>query len=340
MKIGLVGCGVIGERRIQNLPKDCEFVGAFDVNNERANKLTKQYGGKTYASLDELITGSGCQALIVAAINSALVEIAKTAAQKNIPVLIEKPAARSYTELKTLLDYPNKIVKIGFNHRFHPAFLDIVTELTKHTDDPVMYINASYGNGARVGFDREWRANVELSGGGELLDQGVHLLDLATVILPDLAVKTSWVRTQYWDMPVDDNAWATLSTPKGQTFSMHVSSSEWKNDFRFEVYTRKRKYQWLGLGRSYGPEKLTIYTMKPEMGPPEINEKSYPPEDHSWLNENKNFIEAIKGKAKLYGGLEDALKVLKDVEKIYEKSFDVFKGSEEEKNIKHPKWWV
>jgi predicted dehydrogenase len=287
-----------------------------------------------------LFNKSGCQGIIIAAINSVLVPTAKLAAQKDIPVLIEKPAARSYSELKTLLDFPGHLIKIGFNHRFHPAFIDINSELKKHADDSIMYINASYGNGARVGFDREWRSNVELSGGGELLDQGVHLLDLASVILPDLTVKTSWVRTHYWDMPVDDNAWAVLSTPRGQTFSMHVSSSEWKNTFRFEVYTRNRKYQWHGLGRSYGSQTLTIYTMRPEMGPPIVEERTYLPEDLSWLNENQNFVDAIKGSVAVNGGLSDALKSLKCVESIYEKSFNVFKESSELNNIKHPKWWV
>jgi hypothetical protein len=82
-----------------------------------------------------------------------------------------------------------------------------------------------------------------------------------------------------------------------------VSSSEWKNEFRFEVYTRKTKYQWLGLGRSYGPEKLIIHRMKPEMGPPETTEKTYQPEDHSRLQENENILAAIHGKASIYGGL-------------------------------------
>jgi predicted dehydrogenase len=232
------------------------------------------------------------------------------------------------------LKVPNgATVKIGFNHRFHPAFEDLLQELALNPADPVMYLRARYGNGARVGFDKEWRARPELSGGGELLDQGVHVLDLASVILPDLEVLAAVARTQYWQMPVDDNAWAILGTPKEQTFSMHVSSSEWKNEFLFDVYTRNRKYVWSGLGRSYGPETLTIYKMKPEMGPPDVEKRDYPGEDLSWLHENTHFVRAIEGKQKINGGLDNALKCLKLVESIYIKSQGLLGAKS------HPKWF-
>lgn len=334
LKIGLIGCGVIGERRAQNLPTTAKLVACVDPNPERAKKIAEQYKCEVFSSAESLIESKKVDAIILAAINSALVPIMKIAKQHKMPILVEKPAARSYSELKSLEANDTDIVKIGFNHRFHPAYQDILKELKNNPNDPVMYIRANYGNGARVGFDREWRANVELSGGGELLDQGVHLLDLANEIIPNLKVKTSWVRTQYWDMPVDDNAWSVLSNPQGQTFAMHVSSSEWKNEFRFEVYTRNRKYQWVGLGRSYGPEKLWIYKMKPEMGPPDVEERSYPPEDKSWLLENQNFMSAIHKSEKLYGAYEDALRALKQVQDMYEISFKTQDGE-----LKHPTWW-
>jgi predicted dehydrogenase len=209
---------------------------------------------------------------------------------------------------------------VGFNHRFHPAFIDIKRELALNSKDPIMYLRASYGNGGRVGFDREWRADPHLAGGGELVDQGVHVLDLAAQLLKELSVKAGLTRTHYWDMQVDDNAWALLTTPKGQTFSMHVSSTEWKNEFRFEVYTRTRKYQWTGLGKSYGPETLTIYKMKPEMGPPDVEHRQYSPDDNSWRLENKNFVEACQGGARIDGGFDDALSALKLVDDIYSES--------------------
>jgi predicted dehydrogenase len=164
---------------------------------------------------------------------------------------------------------------------------------------------------------------------------GVHVLDLASVLVPDFEVVQGYTRTHFWQMEVDDNAWAILNSPKtGATYTFHVSSSEWKNEFRFEVYTRERKYQWLGLGRSYGAERLFIHKMKPEMGPPESEEIAFPPEDFSWLKENENFLSAIEKKAAVDGGLEDAIRSLSLVEDIYRSSREVNPPGRP-----HPRWW-
>ncbi len=334
MNWGLIGCGVIGERRINSLPDGVKLVSCFDPNTERAQKISQLTGAEILNSQEEVLNPKKISAVIIAAINSELASITKKAVERGIHVIVEKPAARHFAELEPLLGSKSKI-KIGFNHRFHPAYLDLIKEIKSNPDDPIMFIRAQYGNGARLGFDKEWRSNVQLSGGGELLDQGVHVIDLASVFLPDLEVVNAYSKTHYWDMNVDDNTWATLSDQKsGATFTFHVSSSEWKNEFRFEVYTRKRKYQWLGLGRSYGPEKLLIYKMKPEMGPPDFEERSYPSEDLSWKDENTNLKNAIEKNEVLFGDLSDAIRCLKIVNKIYEKS------SEAQKGLKHPAWFV
>jgi predicted dehydrogenase len=333
VKIGIIGCGVIGGRRAAALPEGCTLVGCFDTDQAKAQEFAAKHGGVAYSDLAALLSQSKAQAVMISTVNSALVESAQACLDLGISILVEKPAARSFKELSSLKVNDQATVKIGFNHRFHPAFEDLNKELAKFPGDPVMYVRARYGNGARVGFNQEWRARTPISGGGELLDQGAHVLDLASVILSDLQVTAGVTRTQYWDMPVDDNAWAILSTPRGQTFSMHVSSSEWKNEFLFEVYTRNRKYVWSGLGRSYGPETLTIYKMKPEMGPPDVEKREYPGEDLSWFKENTNFVQAILGNQKVDGGLPNALQCLKLVEDIYSSSKKL-QGS-----THHPEWW-
>lgn len=334
MTWGVLGCGVIGERRSLQLPQGVKVSACFDVNHERAQTLAKKLHADAKSSLENFWTTPGLEAVIIAAINSELVPLAQKALDRGLHILVEKPAARSIQELHTLKNPKNKIIKIGFNHRFHPAYERLIQELAANPQDPIMFIRAQYGNGARLGFEREWRATPELGGGGELLDQGVHVLDLATRLVPDLKVVSGFVKTHYWNMPVDDNAWATLSSPSTQaTFTMHVSSTEWKNEFRFEVYTRNRKYQWLGLGRSYGPEKLFIHKMKPEMGPPDSEEISFSPEDDSWRKENTNFLQAMRGEQKLNGGFEDALRSLTQVDDIYQSS-RAAQGTNS-----HPRWW-
>lgn len=333
MRIAIIGAGVIGERRAQAMPKNCKVAAVVDTNQDKAWALAQKHQAKPYSSVTAMLSGESINAAIIATVNSAIVPTAQACLDKGVPVLLEKPAARTFRELEGIKNPKNLPVKIGFNHRFHPAYEDLILELGKNPKDPIMFIRARYGNGARVGFDQEWRAKAEIAGGGELMDQGVHVLDLAGRLIPELEVKTGYTRTHFWNMEVDDNSWAILGSPLGQTFSFHVSSTEWKNEFQFDVYTRGRKYVWSGLGRSYGPETLTIYTMKPEMGPPDMEKRDYPAEDFSWLRENKNFVDTIKGEAQLNGDLDDGIRALKHVEDIYQKSRDIQGAG------KHPKWF-
>ncbi len=333
MRVAIVGCGVIGTRRADNLPAGTQITACFDIDAGRAAATAAKYGAKAFASLDALLEAKVADAAVVATINSAAVPTVQRCLRGGLHVLVEKPAARAVSELQQLEVPPGRIVKVGFNHRFHPAFTHVREEVAKRPADPIMFVRARYGNGARKGFDREWRANVELAGGGELLDQGVHVLDLAAVLVPGLDVRAGYCRTHYWDMPVDDNAWAILCGARGETFEMHVSSSEWKNEFQFDVYTRGRKYTWSGLGRSYGPETLTIHTMKPEMGPPETQTLRFEGEDPSWRDEWRNFEDAIAGRAKIDGGIEDAISTLGLVEKIYAASATLPHPAP------HPEWW-
>ena len=128
-----------------------------------------------------------------------------------------------------------------------------------------MFVRGRYGHGGRIGYDREWRANPGLSGGGELIDQGVHMIDLSRWFLGDFREIQGYAHTYFWDMPVDDNGFMILRTAKNQTAFLHVSCTEWKNLFSLEIYGRKAKLHIEGLGGSYGLEKLSFYKMLPEM---------------------------------------------------------------------------
>src|SRR5438552_774793 len=153
---------------------------------------------------------------------------------------------------------------------------------------------AAMGNGATVTItalcDRDrGRAHKAVSGGGELIDQGVHLIDMARWFLgAELTLAHAELRTSFWDMPVDDNAFLTLTAPKdqgGQVAHLHASCTEWKNLFSFEIYARHTKLHLEGLGGSYGVERLYHYQMRPEMGPPDTLVYEYPGADTSWAAE-------------------------------------------------------
>jgi predicted dehydrogenase len=186
-------------------------------------------------------------------------------------------------------------VWVGFNHRFHPAIQKAREIVNAGALGPLMFIRARYGHGGRPGYDREWRADPGISGGGELIDQGVHLIDLARWFLGDFKEVLGFAPTYFWDMPVDDNAFLLLKTELNQAAWLHASCTEWKNLFSFEIYGRTAKLHIEGLGGSYGLERLTHYRMLPEMGPPEMSSWDFPERDGSWRREFEAFAKAIEG---------------------------------------------
>jgi len=148
----------------------------------------------------------------------------------------------------------------------------------------------------------------------------VHLIDLARWFIGDFNDVQGHAHTYFWDMPVDDNGFLLLKTPKNQTAFLHASCTEWKNLFSFEMYGRKGKIDINGLGGSYGTERISFYKMSAQMGPPETFMWEYPMADDSWAIEFAEFVEDIKQKRQPAAGIQDAHAALKIVEEIYRKS--------------------
>jgi predicted dehydrogenase len=183
-----------------------------------------------------------------------------------------------------------------------------------------MFVRGRYGHGGRLGYDREWRADPARAGGGELIDQGVHLIDLARGVLGEFTTVRGAAHTYFWNMPVEDNAFLLLETARGQTAWLHVSCTEWKNLFSFEIYGRRGKLVAEGLGGSYGTERLTLYKMLPEMGPPETTGWEFSSRDDSFAVELAEFIDDMELGRAPAAGLGDARAALAVVEAIYAQS--------------------
>jgi predicted dehydrogenase len=260
-------------------------------------------------------------AVIVSTINEALAPLTEVAVSAGTHVLVEKPGARTGAEIERLaqLSARNDVhVQVGFNHRFHPSFLAARRIVDAGELGPILYVRGRYGHGGRLGYDREWRSDPALSGGGELLDQGVHLIDLSRWFLGDFSAVDGFIRTYFWDMPVEDNGFLALRTDDGQIAWLHASCTEWKNTFSFEIFGKLGKLQIDGLGGSYGVERLTHYRMLPEMGPPETTIWEYPGEDRSWHREFEAFVESIGGMPGHAASLDDASAALRAVSQVYE----------------------
>lgn len=319
MKVGIVGCGLIGGKRAASLEGDDKVVATYDLVPERAKALAAKYKADVAASLDELVAKS--DAVVVAATNDQLVPLTMTAVRAGKHVVVEKPAARSAAELEPVAKLAKEkgvVVKVGYNHRFHPAAQKAKEILAAGKAGDIMFLRGRYGHGGRVGYDKEWRADAAKSGGGELIDQGVHLIDLSRFFLgADFVDVQGRVETYFWDMPVDDNAFMTLGTAKKQVAHLQVSCTEWKNMFSLEIYARYAKLHWEGLGGSYGPERLTHWQMTPEMGPPDAVIYEYAPADRSWTLEWRDFAKAIRTGTRPSGDVVDGLEALRVVDKLY-----------------------
>ncbi|MCH7501379.1 MAG: Gfo/Idh/MocA family oxidoreductase, partial [Nitrospinae bacterium] len=269
----------------------------------------------------KVVRADNVDAVVIATTHDHLAPIALAAARAGKHFLIEKPAARSVGELKPVMQAVQEtgvIVKVGFNHRFHPAFIQAREIFGSGALGPMMFIRGRYGHGGRPGYEKEWRADREISGGGELVDQGMHLIDLSRWFLGDFERCDGFMPTYFWDMKVEDNAFMALQTEAGQMAWLHATWTEWKNMFSFEIYGKDAKLHIEGLGGSYGVEQLTYYKMLPEMGPPEISHWEYPLPDRSWDLEFQEFEKAIHEKRQPSGNLEDALAALEVLDHLYQ----------------------
>ncbi|HUA38927.1 MAG TPA: Gfo/Idh/MocA family oxidoreductase [Candidatus Sulfopaludibacter sp.] len=323
MNYAIIGCGLIGKKRLAALPAGSKLVVACDTNTGRAEELAKLAGtARATADFKQATADSDVDAVIVATINSQLAPISAGAMRAGKHVLVEKPAGVSVKQINELIALERKhgvCVRVGFNHRYHPAFQKAREIFKSGVMGELMFIRARYGHGGRIGYDQEWRADPKLSGGGELIDQGIHLIDLAGWFLGDFKRMAGHADTYFWKMPVDDNAFLDLRTAKNQTAWLHVSCTEWKNLFSFEIYGRHTKLHIEGLGGSYGVEKLFHYQMKPEMGIPDTKAYEFPGADESWKVEMTKFEEDVRLKRKPDAGLAEARAALKIVEAIYRK---------------------
>ena len=295
LRVGLIGCGAVGTKRADALGHDT-LVGCFDVDPRVSNALSRRFGGRACASVDDLLAMEP-DVVVVAVTHDALADNACHALHTGAHVLVEKPAGIGVADVDRIAETAEavgRLVKVGFNHRFHPAISRAVSEAASGRFGPITHVRGRYGHGGRIGYEREWRADRARSGGGELVDQGMHLLDLSYALLGPLPLHSALLRTAFWPMDVEDNAIVILGERESGPWAMfHTSWTEWKNLFSLEVFCATGKLQVDGLAGSYGEQRLVIFAMRPEMGPPDVEELTFPSDDTSWAREWAAFTEAI-----------------------------------------------
>lgn len=326
LNVGVIGCGLVGKKRIAALPKTCTLKYVFDVVVEQARDAAAliDYPLKIATSPEIIMNDPDIDAVIVATPHKYLVPIATQAVEHNKHVLVEKPGSLNFfdlSELQQKVSASNLRVHVGFNHRFHPALLKAKAIVDSNRYGSLLWIRARYGHGGRTGYENEWRAKRELSGGGELVDQGSHLIDLTRFFVGDVSTAYADMQTSFWNTEVEDNAYIALRPLKGGMAWLHASWTEWKNMFSFEIALRTAKIDISGLGGSYGIETLTLYEMQPEMGPPTSRIQQWNQTDESWKRELDDFIRSVQDEEYVPIGttLNDAVEVWKIIAEAYSK---------------------
>jgi predicted dehydrogenase len=298
LKVGIIGCGLMGAKRSAALGAD-QVVGAYDVRLDAAEALVAEFGGKACATRDELLALAP-DVVIVATSHDQIAPVAVAALQAGAHVLVEKPAGIGTADVDRIAaaaQAAGKVAKVGFNHRFHPAISQAIETARSGRFGDVLFLRGRYGHGGRPGYDKEWRADPKTGGGGEMTDQGMHLLDLSHWLLGELPLHSALLRTSFWDMPVEDNAAILLGVGgdhRAPWATLHVTWTEWTNLFSLEITCRTGKLVVDGLQGSYGPQRLSIFTMDPvNMGKPEAEVIQFDPLDVSWALEWESVRAAI-----------------------------------------------
>ena len=319
--IGIIGCGLIGKKRADNLGKRGRLIACADINIKNAKLVSnKDKKIQVFKDWKKLLKIKELDIVIISTVHNQMFRILSKAIKMGKHVFIEKPASINLTQLKSIIK-ENKILKqkirVGYNHRFLSSIIKCKELLDKNILGNLMFIKASYGHGGRSGYDKEWRMNPKISGGGELIDQGSHLIDLSQFFLGNIDQCEGTLRDFFWKKGVDDNAFLTLKFKNNLMSFLHVSCTEWKNNFLFEIYGSKGKLRITGKGGSYGKESLTFYKMNRKNTFPKIFSFKFSNEDLSWRRELSEFYRDIELNRDPNPGLFEAYNVLKVIKKIY-----------------------
>jgi predicted dehydrogenase len=320
--VGIIGCGLIGEKRARSFENLVKIESCYDTNISRSNSFALKYNCKNVKNANEIFENESIDIIFIATTHNLLADFAEKSLGSGKHVFIEKPGAINdikLSEVYQLASEKNLLVHVGYNHRYHPALRQAIKAFNSGEIGRLLFLRARYGHGGRLGYEKEWRADKELSGGGELIDQGTHLLDLSMAFMGEISLEYGATPNYFWNMNVEDNAFVVVKNNAGAIGFLHASCTEWKNTFSLEIYGETGKLEISGLGGSYGIEKLTHYKMLPEMGPPKTSSWEFINDD-SWELEVKEFIEDIEKKNIQYSNLISSIKVLELIQNIYERT--------------------
>jgi predicted dehydrogenase len=327
LKVGLIGLGKMGATRARELEKHdhVEIVCGADPNEATYSDFP---GVECFADFSRVIDAE-VDAVFVATPNRFTADAVVRSLDAGKHVFSEKPPGRGIEDIKNMIDAekrnPGRKLMFGFNHRYHAGIREAKRIVESGRLGRILWMRGVYGKSGGPDYESQWRSMKEACGGGILLDQGIHMVDLFRLMCGDFVEVKSMVSTAYWDADVEDNAFALLRDTQGRVAMLHSSSTQWKHRFTLEIFMSDGYLSVNGIlssSRSYGEETISVARRQFDEGFAQGNPREeiiYFDTDPSWALEVADFLEYIdKDSPVETGSSKDALKVMKLVTAIYE----------------------
>ena len=329
LRIGIAGYGVVGQRRRQVIDArdDMETVAVCDRTFTADGEPVAGNGVVAFRDYRDLL-GQDLDALFVCMTNDIAPEVTMAGLERGLHVFCEKPPGRTVADIQAVraveAKHPDLRLKYGFNHRYHESVRDALEILRGGTMGKVLNLRGVYGKSKFISFgqDCDWRVDRAVAGGGILLDQGIHMVDLMRLFGGEFTDVHAYVSNTHWGHDVEDNAFALMRTEGGVVGMLHSTATEWRHRFRLEVALERGGLILSGIlsgSKSYGAETLTtVWPSADDKGDPREQTIRYN-SDPSWADEIAEFADAVLRDGPIRdGSSEDALRTMETVYRIYQ----------------------
>lgn len=325
LRVGIAGYGVVGKRRRQFIDQNpcLKTVALCDKTIRPSGTLID--GVKCFRNYKDLLK-TPLDVLFVCLPNYLAAKVTMAGLEKGLHVFCEKPPGRTVADIEQVIEvekrHADTKLKYGFNHRYHESVKEALRIIQSGEFGDIINIRGVYGKSKIIPFGGGWRARRKYAGGGILLDQGIHMVDLMQLFCGEFIEIKSYVSNSYWHHDVEDNVYAMMRDRKNRIAILHSSATQWQHRFSFEIALTEG---FLGLQgilsgtKSYGQEQLTkVRRSEADIGTQSEEVINYL-EDNSWRDEVDEFADAIvNNKPIRSGSSSDALATMKLVYKIYQ----------------------
>lgn len=325
LKVGIAGYGVVGKRRHHYIDMHPSMKVIAVCDQTFSESHTTAPGLNVYTNYLDLLQ-EPLDVLFVCLPNDIAPLVTIAGLEKKMHVFCEKPPGRNVSDIEQVIEvekkHPHLKLKYGFNHRYHDS-IRMALEIIKSGElGHVINVRGVYGKSRIISFEGGWRSDRSIAGGGILLDQGIHMVDLMRLFCGDFLEVKSFIDNSYWNHDIEDNAFAIMKDSKGRIAMLHSTATQWQHRFHMDIALSEGYIELHGIlsgSKSYGEEKIIIgkrddQSMNGQMECKTINFLT----DNSWKDEIFDFANAILNNTPIVSGTShDGLETMKLVYAIY-----------------------